>query len=616
MARRSAWIAAFSAAIKKLRRSRYSKRAVSARALFQDPIEVKAPAPDLTPTPPRFTFGLSFEVRTFTGVYHTLEVTMQADEDRSKAEIIHELRQLRQAHEALKQTATAQAASFKHACQARSETEEALRLANLIIQRSPVILFRREAGEESRLVYVSENIRQVGYRAEDFINGRIEFKNIVHPDDSDRVGAEIRAYAEQDVEAYTQVYRVVDPSGQAHWVEDQTSVVRDEAGNKIFNQGILIDFTRRKLVEDALRESEEKFRRIVETAGEGFVLMDEDLTIIDVNDAYCRLLGYAREEILGKRPFDFASDAFGQFMLANRDTIMAKEYRSFEGTMVTKAGHQVPILIHGNTLRGDKGEVIGNMAFVTDLSEQKKALALAGEVQKSLLPHTKPLVSGFDVAGRNISCDEIGGDYYDFFWRREHPEAPFSIVVGDITGHGVDAALLMTSARAFLRMRAAQPGSLAEIITEMNRHLARDVLEMGRFMTLFFMIINPQQRSLEWVRAGHDPALLYDPELDRFEELKGSGMALGVDPEMRYGQYMKQGLVKGQIIAIGTDGIWEAFNPEGEMFGKARFREVVRRHAQASAANILSAVFDTLGQFTRGQKTADDVTLVVIKVEQ
>jgi sigma-B regulation protein RsbU (phosphoserine phosphatase) len=541
---------------------------------------------------------------------------MQADEDRSKAELIRELRQLRQAHEALKQTAAAQAASFKHACQARSETEEALELANVIIDRSPIILFRREAGQESRLVYVSENIRQVGYRAEDFINGRIEFKNIVHPDDSDRVGAEIRAYAEQDVEAYTQVYRVVDPSGQVHWVEDQTSVVRDEAGNKIFNQGILIDFTRRKLVEDALRKSEEKFRRIVETAGEGFVLLDEDLIITDVNDAYCRLLGYARDEILGKRPVDFASDAFGQFVLANRDAIMAKEYRTFEGTLVTKAGRQVPILIHGNTLRGDKGEVIGNMAFVTDLSEQKKALALAGEVQKSLLPHTKPLVSGFDVAGRNISCDEIGGDYYDFFWRRENPEAPFSIVVGDITGHGVDAALLMTSARAFLRMRAAQPGSLAEIITEMNRHLARDVLDMGRFMTLFFMIIDPRQRRLEWVRAGHDPALLYDPELDRFEELKGSGLALGVDPEMRYGQYLKEGLLKDQVIAIGTDGIWEAFNQAGEMYGKERFRAVVRRNARGSAAEILNAVFEALDQFTLGQKTVDDITLVVIKVEQ
>jgi sigma-B regulation protein RsbU (phosphoserine phosphatase) len=220
------------------------------------------------------------------------------------------------------------------------------------------------------------------------------------------------------------------------------------------------------------------------------------------------------------------------------------------------------------------------------------------------------------VAGRNISSDEIGGDYFDFLWRRENPLAPFSIVVGDITGHGVDAALLMTSARAFLRMRAAQPGTLADIVTEMNRHLARDVLEMGRFMTLFYMVLDPQVRALEWVRAGHDPALLYDPALDRFAELKGSGMALGVDPEMRYRQSRHEGLVKGQVIAIGTDGIWEAFNGAGEMFGKKRFRAVVRRNAAGTAGQIVSAVLDELHHFTQGRKTADDITLVVVKVEQ
>jgi sigma-B regulation protein RsbU (phosphoserine phosphatase) len=225
-------------------------------------------------------------------------------------------------------------------------------------------------------------------------------------------------------------------------------------------------------------------------------------------------------------------------------------------------------------------------------------------------------VSGYDVAGRNISCDEIGGDYYDFFWRRESPEAPFSIVVGDITGHGVDAALLMTSARAFLRMRASQPGSLAEIVTEMNRHIARDVLDMGRFMTLFFMIIDPRRHCLEWVRAGHDPALLYDPLLDRFEELKGGGMALGVDEGTLYRQYRREGLQAGQIITIGTDGIWEAFDLSGEMYGKERFRAVVRRTADRPAGEILSAVFDELSHFTGGQKRADDITLVVIKVEQ
>jgi sigma-B regulation protein RsbU (phosphoserine phosphatase) len=165
-------------------------------------------------------------------------------------------------------------------------------------------------------------------------------------------------------------------------------------------------------------------------------------------------------------------------------------------------------------------------------------------------------------------------------------------------------------------MRASQPGSLADIVTEMNRHLARDVLEMGRFMTLFYLLVDPRRHCLEWVRAGHDPALLYDPAADRFEELKGSGLALGVDPEMRFHQYQREGLAKGQVIAIGTDGIWEAFNQAGDMFGKQRFREVVRRHARGTATQILNAVFDALEQFTLGQKRADDITLVVVKVER
>jgi sigma-B regulation protein RsbU (phosphoserine phosphatase) len=546
----------------------------------------------------------------------TLEEAMRADEARSKAELIAELNQLRQAQEALQCAVADQAASFSAACQARSATEEALQLANVIIDRSPVILFRREAGESGRLVYVSENFRQLGYDPEDFISGKIHFREIVHPDDADRVREEIMAFAEQDLEEYSQIYRVVAPDGKVHWVEDQTSVVRDAEGNKEFNQGILIDFTERKQVQDALRKSEEKFRRIVETAGEGFLLMNEEKRITEVNDACCRLFGYPREEILGKRATDFATPDSRQFMAAHRASLMASDYRSFEGAIVNQAGRRVPLLIHASTLRNDNGTVIGNMAFLTDLTEQKKALALAGEVQKSLLPHGKPLVQGFDVAGRNISSDEIGGDYFDFLWRRENPSAPFSIVVGDITGHGVDAALLMTSARAFLRMRAAQPGSLADIVTEMNRHLARDVLEMGRFMTLFYMVIDPRTHSLEWVRAGHDPALLFDPASDRFEELKGIGLALGVDAEIRYSQSRREGLAKGQVITIGTDGIWEAFNGVGEMFGKKRFRDVVRRNAGGSASDILNAVLEELHRFTLGQRTADDITLVVVKVEQ
>lgn len=249
------------------------------------------------------------------------------------------------------------------------------------------------------------------------------------------------------------------------------------------------------------------------------------------------------------------------------------------------------------------------------MTEQKKALQLAGEVQKSLLPHQKPRVSGLDVAGRNVSCDEIGGDYYDFLWKREVNTGPFSIVVGDISGHGVESALLMTTARAFLRMRFSQPGTLSDVITAMNRHLAKDVLELGKFMTLFCVTIDPARKQLTWVRAGHDPAILYDPVQDRFEELKGEGVALGVLGEISYIENEKSNLTNGQILAIGTDGIWEATNIDGEMFGKNRLRGIIRENSSAPAGDILNKVYDSLNQFTRGQPAEDDITLVIIKVD-
>ena len=547
---------------------------------------------------------------------------MKRDTEKTKEDLISEMTALREQLNTLDadcskliKACEKRNSELRRECFERDQTEEALRLAEMILDQSPVILFRRLAGKDPKLVYVSQNISRFGYTAEEFLTGTVTFRDIVYPDDVERLREEIMAFAEQDVEEYTQFYRIVTKSGDIRWVEDQTSVVRDADGKKIFNQGIVVDITERKIAEDNLRKSEEKFRRIVETAGEGFILMDEDLHIIDVNDAYCRMLGYSREELLGKRPFELVTESFRKFMQVNREKILSQEYREFEGESVAKDGRLVPILIHGNTLRGDRGEVIGNMAFVTDMTEHKKALTLAGEVQKSLLPQGKPRFPGIDVAGKNISCDEIGGDYFDFILRGESSNAPLSVVVGDITGHGVDAALLMTTARAFLRMRASQPGTISDIITAMNRHLSQDVRESGRFMTLFYMTLDPEEKSIDWVRAGHDPAIIYDPVSDRFEELKGSGVALGVDEGSIYRIHQKTDISNGQIIAIGTDGIWESCDTDGKMFGKERFREIIRQNADGSAGEILNAVFIELEQFTKGQKSEDDITLVIVKFD-
>lgn len=557
---------------------------------------------------------------------------MQPDMEKSRQELIEELNALRrqaakadglqnrlaaleESYTDLQNSVEERSRALERECFHRDCTEEALRMAEVIVDRSPAILFRRKADNKSTLVYVSNNIQQLGYTVEEFLSGRIHFRDIVHAVDRERVRFEIEGYAEQDVEEYTQVYRILSRNGDVHWVEDQTSVERDAQGNKTYNQGILVDITERKLAEEKLRKSEEKFRRIVETAGEGFILMDENLVIVDVNASYCRMLGFTRKELLGKTPMDLATEEFKQFMLTNRDTILCQEYREFEGSSIAKDGRHVPILVHGNTLRDDRGNVIGNMAFVTDMTEHKKALALAGEVQKSLLPQEKPMVKGLDIAGRNVSCDEIGGDYFDFIWRPNSKKGPFSVVVGDISGHGVDAALLMTTARAFLRMRASQPGTISEILTAMNRHLTRDVLETGRFMTLFYMTIDPGKRHLYWVRAGHDPAIIYDPAGDKFEALKGSGVALGVSEAFDYQENYRGGLANGQIIAIGTDGIWEAASREGEMFGRARFRDIIRKNAHGAANDILNAVYSELNQYTRGQRSEDDITLVIIKID-
>lgn len=500
-----------------------------------------------------------------------------------------------------------------------AETVNELGLAKLIVNQSPVVLFRRKAGktgEKPVLEYVSENLERFGYDPEEFLENRIRYGDIVYPDDLERVSAEINRYSDLDVEEYTQYYRLVTKGGDIRWVEDQTSVVRDSKGNKIHNQGILIDITERKRAEDSLKRSEEKFRRIVETAAEGFLLMDESFTIVDTNDAYCRLLGYRRKELLGRSLLDYLTDDFRTYLLAYYDTTLTREYKELEGTVIANGGHLTPILLHGSILRDDRGSIIGNMAFITDMTEQKKALILAGEVQKSLLPQEKPLVKGLDIAGRNVSCDEIGGDYFDFLWRHKSRKGAVSIVVGDISGHGVDSALLMTTARAFLRMRAAQPGSNSEIISEMNNHLASDVLGTGKFMTLFYLAIDPEQRDLKWVRAGHDPALVYTPNTDEFEELKGNGIALGVVDNFEYIEHHKKELKNGQIIAIGTDGIWEAFNSQGQMFGKNRLRKIIQAHADKPAEDILGAVYGGLHAFMNGAKSADDITLVIIKVDE
>ncbi len=219
-----------------------------------------------------------------------------------------------------------------------------------------------------------------------------------------------------------------------------------------------------------------------------------------------------------------------------------------------------------------------------------------------------------DLAGKSIYCDETGGDYYDYIDSNIDDHRNITVAIGDVAGHGISSALLMATVRSSLRQRASLPGGVEQIISDVNRQLAQDVEDSGQFMTMFYLTIDPMRMQAHWVRAGHDPAILYDPRSESFEELGGSGIALGVDEDWDYQAYTKASLRKGQIIFLSTDGIWEAFNPDGEMFGKDRIYDILRKNASSGAEEIVRNVLADLDSFQQGASIEDDITLVVIKI--
>jgi sigma-B regulation protein RsbU (phosphoserine phosphatase) len=132
-------------------------------------------------------------------------------------------------------------------------------------------------------------------------------------------------------------------------------------------------------------------------------------------------------------------------------------------------------------------------------------------------------------------------------------------------------------------------------------------------MTLFLLVIDSVKKELTWVRAGHDPAFMYDPSSGSINELQGQGTVLGIDAGWTFEEYKHSGWSEGQVVVIGTDGIWETENSHSEKFGKFRLRQVIRQHSQFSAQEILNAIIDALAAFRDTAPQDDDVTLVVVK---
>lgn len=235
---------------------------------------------------------------------------------------------------------------------------------------------------------------------------------------------------------------------------------------------------------------------------------------------------------------------------------------------------------------------------------------LAGKIQKSLLTDRAPEVRGTQIACRCVPASEVGGDYFDFVTT---PGGSIGIACGDVTGHGMAAALIMGLLRSVVRSQGGQMEATNEVVEATNNILYKDFKSFSKMASLFYCTYSPTDKTLSFTNAGHNPPFIIRAAEMGSRPLKGKGPILGFRQNIRYKEFRTK-IYPKDIIVFMTDGIVEAENAEKEFFGTERLEAVVNNHVDGSAQEILDAVFRAVTEFTEGVEQKDDMTLVIMKV--
>jgi serine phosphatase RsbU (regulator of sigma subunit)/pSer/pThr/pTyr-binding forkhead associated (FHA) protein len=242
-----------------------------------------------------------------------------------------------------------------------------------------------------------------------------------------------------------------------------------------------------------------------------------------------------------------------------------------------------------------------------DRERLERELNLAREIQQRFQPTSPPIVPGFELQGISFPCYEIGGDYYDFI---ERPDGRMIIALGDVSGKGTSAALMMSSLHAAIHAQVSANHSLAELISSVNRYLA-ETIPPNRFITLFCAELERETGTLAFINAGHNPPLIVHTA-GTMEQLGAGGMPLGIMPNAPYREGKTQ-LQPGDALVIYSDGVTETQNQQGEEFGPVRLYDVVARNLDATASGIRDKIEAALTKFAQGTASVDDITLVIVK---
>lgn len=479
-----------------------------------------------------------------------------------------------------------------------------------------------EQDSSGRYTYSSSAVKDIlGYEPEEIIGKN--FFELLTPDQSKHMAEHLKNIADTK----HHFFRLIN----LYQHKDGREVITESTGKPLFgNNGELVkwrgvdrDITAQKRFEDALRLRD----RAIEAASVGIVISDASqphYPNIYVNPAFSEMTGYSREELIGcnlsilqgANTDPAAIKEIRQSLHeARRCEVVLKNYRK-DGTPFWNELLLSPV----HDEKGKLTHFIGVQNDVTKLrqaDDERHELEIAKEIQQSLLPSAPLKVSGVLVAGYCFPTLHVGGDYFDYFCVRECVD----VVIADVSGHSVGAALIMAETRStlkaetrnVLKSRANLTFSASDILHDLNDLLYEDLSRADVFITMFYMKYNVADQELSFANAGHNCPLLLRHGQNKCKQLDAEGLVLGVNKQVSF-EEKKIRLSKGDMLLLYTDGITEAQNKVGEFFGTNRLCALFASHSEETPQGIIDSVIKDLEEFCDTSAFEDDISMVIMKL--